>query len=285
MSAIKRPIHSIIIMEGNASEPAEIKNLDVIDKPGQFYLRFNARLQSFNVKNRNGRTYLGKAMIPSYNAPHIFELEQANSWFGEAGHPLSNDVQRILTIHLPLTSHRVKSHTVNMDYCDGVIETLNDGNGFGSRMTKLILQGMKPAFSLRALANMVTSKNGESIIDSKAHVVCPDWVVLPSHVDAYMKEDSPIERIATEAYDLGNSMTNDSKLVPVQESALLDFLALESTNVKFMSNVCEIALEGMQLSPNARSVILKEKGFRYVVPLEEQLSNIAMDYLSGLGKK
>ena len=69
----KEEVVAYLIME-EAFEPIQANNVQVFDKNNLFYVRFNATLQDFNVKNRNGRIYMGSAMIPSLNAEHIMEL-------------------------------------------------------------------------------------------------------------------------------------------------------------------------------------------------------------------
>ena len=98
----------------SVSEPAKVENLNVIKNNGLFYLRFESFLQDFNVLNRNKRIYMGEAMVPSLNAEHILELQRKQSWFGEAGHPDSDDPKRILTIDPTMISHRIITNRTNL---------------------------------------------------------------------------------------------------------------------------------------------------------------------------
>ena len=262
----KQEVVAYLVTE--STEPAEIRNLQTIDTNSIFYLRFETTLQDFNVKNRNNRIYMGSAMVPSLNADHIIELENKRSWFGEAGHPMTDDIKRILTINPTLISHRIVSHDVNTDRCTGVIETLDTEQG--RQMSKLIMQGMEPAFSLRALAPIVKEKSGVGIVKSKAHVVTYDWVIFPSHKAAYRNQEKPIEKIVKKVIENGN-VINECSITPVQESMIKDFIKLESTNVKLISNVCEVALGSMTLSEDFRNVVLREGSNTYFVPLEEKI--------------
>lgn len=266
-----------LIME--ESMDVQANNVQVFDKNNIFYVRFNATLQDFNVKNRNGRIYMGSAMIPSLNAEHIMELQRNGSWFGEAGHPMSSDIKRILTIDPKLISHRITSHTVNNYKCTGVIETLD--TEMGRQMTKSIIQGMNPAFSLRALAPLVKKPDGTAVVQSKCHAVCYDWVVLPSHKAAYADQSAPVEKIIKNVTAGGNVIT-ESSAVPVHENAIKDFIAMESSNVKLISNVCEVALGNMTLSNDMRHVILKEGTDTYVVSLEEKIKHDISNYMRNL---
>jgi hypothetical protein len=264
----------------SAAEPAKVDNLEVLRENNLFYLRFKTRLQSFNVFNRNKRMYMGEAMVPSLNAEHILELEKKQSWFGEAGHPSSEDPKRILTINPMCISHRVVSHNATNDFCDGVIETLD--TRYGREMTKLILQHMEPAFSLRALAPLVKRGDGTSIIKARAHVVCYDWVVLPSHKDAYRDESTPIQKVIQTVNNDGNVITTEGAAIPVAESMIRELILTESFNVNVISNVCEVALDGARITKDLRNVILKEGMDTYIVPIEDVVREEAASILRNL---
>ena len=274
----KEEVAAYLIME-STTEPMQVSNVQVFDKNSLFYLRFDTTLQDFNVKNRNNRIYMGDAMIPSLNAEHILELQKNKSWFGEAGHPMSDDIKRILTIDPKLISHKIVSHNVDINKCTGKIETLD--NEYGRQMTKSILQGMEPAFSLRALAPLVKRPDGVSIVKTKAHVVTYDWVILPSHRVAYRDQTKPIEKIVKKVVADGN-VVNECSITPVVEDMIKDFISMESVNVKLISNVCEVALSSMDLSSDMKHVILKENGNTYIIPLEEKIKYDVNQYMINL---
>jgi len=274
----KQEIAAYLIMESTL-EPAKVSNVEFIDKNSLFYVRFDTTLQDFNVKNRNNRIYMGSAMIPSLNAEHIMELQRKKSWFGEAGHPMSDDIKRILTIDPKLISHKIVSHNVNNYKCTGRIETLD--NEYGRQMTKHILQGMEPAFSLRALAPLVKNPDGTSVVKTKAHVVTYDWVILPSHKSAYRDESKPIEKVVKKIIDDGN-VVNEASITLVQEHMIKDFISMESLNVKLISNVCDVAMNSMNLSNDLQHVILKEGTSTYIVPLEDKIKHDINKYMRNL---
>lgn len=274
----KEEIAAYLVTEAT-SEPATVKDVQVFDKNNLFYIRFSATLQDFNVKNRNGRIYMGEAMVPSLMADHIKELQANGSWYGEAGHPMVDDIKRILTIDPKLISHRIVSHTADNYKCTGVIETLD--TFYGKQMTKNTLQGMNPAFSLRALAPLVKKPDGTAIVKAKAHVVTYDWVILPSHKSAYRDTSKPTEKIVKKIIEDGNAVT-ECIISPVSESSIKDFIVSESTNLKLVSNVCEVALEGMTLSDDMRNVIIRESNNTYIVPIEEKIKYDINSYLRNL---
>jgi hypothetical protein len=272
-------IAAYIISEA-VSDPAPVTNMKVIDQQGLFYLRFDTHLQDFNVLNRNKRMYMGSAMVPSLNAEHIMELQGKKSWFGEAGHPDSNDPKRILTIDPKLISHRIVSHNATHQGCSGTIETLDTKHG--REMTKLILQHMEPAFSLRALAPLIKKGDGTSVIQAKAHVVTYDWVILPSHKTAYRDESKPIQKVIQQISDDGNVVTTEATLTPLQESVINDIVLTESFNVNVISNVCEVALGNAHVSKDLKNMIIKEGSDTYIVPIEESVKNTVADYMRNL---
>lgn len=261
----------------SVSDPCKVDKLNVINENGLFYLRFEAKLQDFNVFNRNKRMYMGEAMVPSLQAEHIMELQRKGSWCGEAGHPDSENPKRILTIDPQLVSHRIVSHTVTTESCTGVVETLDTQHG--RNMTKLILQHVEPAFSLRALAPLVKKGDGTSIIKSRAHVVCYDWVFLPSHKTAYRDESKPIQKVILNIANDGNVVTTEAALTPVQESQIRDLILTESFNVNVISNVCEVALGDARISKDLRNVILKEGSDTFIVPIEDAVKREAANLL------
>lgn len=275
----KEEVAAFAIME-SVAEPVEPKNLEVIDKQGLFYVRFDTTLQSFNCLNRNRRNYSDEAMMRGLNEAHITELIRANSWKGEAGHPMEDDVKRILTIDPKLTSHKITSfRQQGKNILKGTIETLDDGH-YGTQMTKNILQGMIPAFSLRALAKLTKKADGTSLVQSKPHIVTYDWVILPSHKEAYADTSKPMQKIVKSIKNDGNTV--QESCVSVLESSLIDFIAEESTNVKLVSNIYEVALENMSLASNKKYLIVKENGTTYHVKIEDKIKRDVSKYLSML---
>lgn len=275
----KQEVIAHVIME-TTSDPTPVNNLKVTSTNNLFYLEFDTVLQTFNNLNRNKRMYVGSSMVASLKADHVTELMQKKSWFGEAGHPDSEDIKRIVTIDPKLSSHKIKSISVDSNLCRGRIQTLDNG-GYGTQMTKNIIQGMEPAFSLRAIAPLHKKDDGTSIVQGRAHVVTYDWVILPSHKEAYRDQTTPIERVIKCLTDDGNCVT-ECALTPMTESMVADFISMESINVKTISNLCEVALDSMILSTDLKTVILKESGRTYHVPIEEQIKHEINKYLINL---
>jgi len=274
----KQEVVAYLIRE-SVSEPVKPINLKTINRDNLFYLQFDTVLQEFNIKNRNGRLYVDKPMMESLNAPHISELILKNSWCGEAGHPTSDDPKRILVIDPKLTSHKILSFNLSGNLLRGRIETL-DNDHFGKDMTKSILQGMEPAFSLRALAKVVKTANG-GLINSRGHVVTYDWVILPSHDKAYRDDSVPIKKIIKNIELSGNTI-QENLLTTVQESQIVDFIKTESKNIKLVSNIYEVVSESMEVTSDFKNVILKENGSTFIVKIEDKIKRDITHFMSRL---
>lgn len=275
----KNEVAAYLIME-STFDPVKPKNLQVYDKGGMFYVKFDTVLQEFNKQNRNKRNYAGAPMTESLQAPHIQELLQKKTWLGEAGHPHSTDVARILTIDPKLTSHRINHFNVEGNFLKGEVETLDNGI-YGTQMTKSILQGMEPAFSLRALASLIKQADGSSLMRSKCHIVTYDWVILPSHNTAYRDQSKPIQKIMQSVQADGNIAT-ESTLVPVIESQIADYIRMESANLKLVSNICEVATESMSLSGDLSHVIVREGSNTYAVKVEDRIKHDVRHFMARL---
>lgn len=268
-----------IIME-SVAEPVKPKNVEVIERNGLFYLQFDTVLQSFECLNRNRRIYSGDAIMAGLQKENVQELIREKSWMGEAGHPNSNaDMGRIMTIDPKLISHKILDFRREGNLLKARIETLDNG-GYGNQFTKNILQGMEPAFSLRALASTTKRADGTSIVQSTPHIVTYDWVILPSHREAYRDKSKPINKIVKSISDIGNSV--QEAFIPVTESSIIDFIAEDSKNVNIISDMYEVSMESMRVDPSGKFAILKENDTTYHVKLEDMISRDISRYMSGL---
>lgn len=270
---------AVYVME-QVSEPCAPYNVTKCNNNGLCYVRYNTVLQSLNVYNRNRRLYTDTAIKESLAADHIKELMANGQWKGEAGHPLSNDPKRILTIDPKLTSHKINKIWFEGNLVKGEIETLDDVDGYGRKMTNDVLQGGRQSFSLRAMCPLVKKPDGSAICNKKGHVVTYDWVILPSHIEAYMDKTAPIQRVCESLEVLGNGCGD--MMTPVQESSLLDFIADESKNIKLVSNLAEITTENMILTNDKQFAVLKEGTDTFYVKIEDRIKQDVRNYMSKL---
>lgn len=276
----KDNVFAYVLME-EMSEPVQIRNLKECSKNGLLYLIFDTVLQSFEVKNRNKRTYIGDAVMESLAAPHIQELIKKGSFVSEYGHPLVKDMSRVTQIDPARVCGRVNSYYRTGNLLKGEFETFDDG-GLGTMLTRRILQGLEPAHSLRAVAKLSKDRNGNDIMNSRAHIIAYDTVILPSHVEAYRDESKDIRVVnqpivATESTEFGS---HEEYAFVVNESMLTDFVMEESKNVKLIKNICEVIPETIKLTPDLKHIILKEGTETYYVDTEDKIKHDIRNFLS-----
>ena len=271
-------VATIVMEETSPGGPA--RQLDVIDRESLFYVKFVTVLQEFNAENRNRRTYYKDPMWESLNLPHLQELRAKHTWCGEAGHPMSDETKRILTIDPKLISHTINKIWLEGNLLYGEVETLDDGGGYGTKFTKNILQGQEPAFSLRALAQLVKLADGSQVVRTRSHVVTYDRVILPSHNKAYRDERKPIEKVYKDVALEGNCITDEPRLVPVHESSLVDYIMEESKNIDIVSSMVDVCKESCTFTADLKNLVVKEGSQTYLVNVEDKIRDDVMNYLS-----
>lgn len=268
-----------LVTENAFSAPAtNVKERKINDLT---YVEFDTKLQSWERQNRNKRIYLTSFMLPSFDAPHIKELQSKKSWMGEAGHPMSNDPKRIMTIDPKLVSHKIDRHWVEGNSVYGHISTLV--NKYGKEMTALILQGMEPAFSLRAMCPMKPDHASNGKVQSgKAFIITYDWVFYPSHDDAYRDERTGIKLVQTSAENNGNVMESAGMDMLVTESAVIDYIKDKSKNIQVVSSMWEIATESMEITDDYKWAILKNGNDKIYMSVEEQVRKQVTGYMKSM---
>lgn len=276
----KDNVFAYVLME-EMSEPVQIRNVKECSKNGLLYLIFDTILQSFEVKNRNKRIYSGDAVMESLAAPHVQELIKKGSFVSEYGHPLVKDMSRVTQIDPARVCGRVNSYYRTGNLLKGEFETFDDG-GLGTMLTRRILQGLEPAHSLRAVAKLSKDRNGNDIMNSRAHIIAYDTVILPSHIEAYRDESKDIRVVnqpilATESTEFGS---HEEYAFVVNESMLTDFVMEESKNVKLIKNICEVIPETIKLTPDLKHIILKEGTETYYVDTEDKIKHDIRNFLS-----
>lgn len=276
----KDNVFAYVLME-EMSEPVQIRNVKECSKNGLLYLIFDTVLQSFEVKNRNKRIYSGDAVMESLAAPHVQELIKKGSFVSEYGHPLVKDMSRVTQIDPARVCGRVNSYYRTGNLLKGEFETFDDG-GLGTMLTRRILQGLEPAHSLRAVAKLSKDRNGNDIMNSRAHIIAYDTVILPSHIEAYRDESKDIRVVsqpilATESTEFGS---HEEYAFVVNESMLTDFVMEESKNVKLIKNICEVIPETIKLTPDLKHIILTEGTETYYVDTEDKIKHDIRNFLS-----
>lgn len=204
-------------------------------------------LQEAEVSNRNLRIYDKDALYEALNSPMVREKIQKKAFFGEAGHPLSDDLKRQTYIDQTRISHIVTQLKFENNLIKGVVESARTRCGQDFR--GLIQQGTGVAFSMRGLGGATKKEGKYTRIGKPLHIIGYDWVVYPSHSNAYLekiiKEDTEINN--------GNSLIlSEGKIINFNMNELAEYVSNESRNVKELaeSNGFEIRSNNVSIDKN-----------------------------------
>jgi hypothetical protein len=196
-----------------------------------------AVLQEANIPNRNGRTYPKQVIVNALEGAFIKEKLATNSLLGEDGHPVTESIQRQVTIDQRNSTCVIKRFwwdDKDSNLLLGEVESA--GTACGKDWAGLITEnGMIPSWSMRGLGDVIKGIGGKVTVKDPLRIVTYDSVNYPSHTKAYMRsinEDvaSPIRINALAKYAADNSkdftQLNESVLCIAKDS--LDFTMNES---------------------------------------------------------
>lgn len=274
------------------------------DKKGR--VTAEAILQVADERNRNGRIYPYEELIPQLTCPRIKELLEAGYLLGEMGHPLSTDLVRQQTIDQTRSSVRFlklwnEGPVVKCHY-------RGTNNVFGETINEDLLDGCKPAFSLRALGTLERTEKGAIV--KNLRTITWDQIVYPSHKQAYTQTiidsdksddstnestsiigESAIEVPKTNLQKLyeqyfGNEevLNEDARLIPITNQNVLDMLK-KSDNVKYVGEMFDFAYKDISVIDGGKKVkLVSESGDTAIVNLEKQVRNEILDYCDMMDK-
>ena len=277
----KEEVVAHVIME-QTSEPCAV-NVRDYNKNGLLYVTFDTVFQSFGVKNRNKRMYDGDAVMASWNAPHIQELIRKKSFVSEYGHPLDQSMSRITQIDPDRICGRINSYYRSGNLLKGEFETFDDGR-MGTMLTRRILQGMEPAFSVRMLAKLTRTKDGTMLMNQPGHLVTADCVILPSHCEAYRDESKSINIVnkaicESAGADITEEQYHDM-VFAINESMFTDFIKEESKNFKLVQSVEEVIGDSIKLTKDLNNIILTEGSNTYYIKTEDKIKHDIRNFMS-----
>lgn len=239
-------------------------------------------LQRANSKNRNARFYDDKDLFPELVSRRSKEMLKTG--FGsENGHPMSKDLTRQQTID---PNNVVAYFTELWTEGDFVWGRFRGSNlAIGEAFDQDLRDGFSPAWSLRALGSIVNTNRGAEVKNLK--VITWDRVFYPSHPEAYTKgivsesaTDSGIILPRTPKPNNSNSMIHEGMVEPIMNQSVLDYIALESANLKNIVKMFEPFYNGIELVNENTQVRLvdKEHGNVYIIALEDHVYNEIINY-------
>ena len=224
-------------------------------------------LQTADEKNRNGRYYAKEELFPQLTCPRITELLDSGTLRAECGHPLSKDLQRQAMIDDTKTCARfLKLWTNGNNVMAHVVGTNNE---LGKAFDLDLKEGVKPAWSLRALGSVEQTRRGCEVRNLR--VITWDNVIYPSHPGAYTQglvtesgSIIPDKRVIVE----GNDIMPEGQVIKLSNSNVINFIKTESANLKFVRECFDFAYTG----------ITTTDGDTLAINLENYIASELMNY-------
>lgn len=143
-------------------------------------------LQEAEAENRNKRSYSLESLKNAIYSPMVQEKFQRKTFYGEAGHPLGKDIERQTNIDQSRISHIVTEAHFDGNILRGTVESANTATG--RDFQGLIRQGSEVSFSMRGMGGVSRKIGNINRIEGPLYIICYDWVVFPSHSNAYMEK-------------------------------------------------------------------------------------------------
>lgn len=240
-------------------------------------------LQTADEKNRNGRYYAEEELFPQLTAPRTLELLASGTLKAECGHPLSKDLQRQSTIDDTKTCARfLKLWTEGKNVMADFVGTNNE---YGRAFDLDLKEGVKPAWSLRALGSVMQTRRGCEV--KNLRLITWDNVIYPSHPGAYtqgfVNESAYEPNLNRNLVVEGNDMMPEGFVAPMSNDHVIKFIQNESANIKFVKECFDFAYSGIQLNENGSRVYLTTKdGETLVINLENYVASELMNYRKDL---
>ena len=239
-----------IAEESSVYGGSPVKNIDVVDKNGVFFVSFDSVLHTFDEINRNQRQYKADNIRECLLTEKIQSLLADNAFYGERDHPTQETEngkltpERIQAIWMPNRSHLIKRPRIVGDELQAHIETCA-GTDVGVGFAKDIIQGLKPAFSCRAIASMKLINGKPTVIVRR--LITYDWVLYPSHKRAHMISSpkgvmKSIKAFTESTMDTVKDVVGDI-LIPLQE--ILESVGKTDVNPQMIMESFELTPESL----------------------------------------
>lgn len=226
-------------------------------------------LMETEVINRNTRYYGTNNIRSEVEGKRTNELLNARSLPGEAGHPLTNDMARQVTIDPKCISHLILDMWMKGNVVYGKI--IGTPNEYGELFSSLIREGTRTAFSLRAIG--IIKKTPKGLLVDKAKMTTFDWVFYPSFENAYQTVGESAGYTLNESGiaipDNGNKIIIESanydgckpiSLSKQKAKDVFDYIKEESSTIKGIQNMLEIEPSSLAISNDRRMISFDEVG-------------------------
>lgn len=228
-------------------------------------------VQEAELENRNGRSYLLTDLKREIGCERTIELITSGNMKGEAGHPLDSDI--------------IRQQTILPDRCNvKYLKFWTEGNlikaqfrgtntALGDAFDADLRDGDKPSFSLRALGTLEVSKGRNLVRNLK--MITYDNVIYPSHKKAYTDGILTESAVTKDIMDINEH----GRLIPITNKVILDYIKLESANVKNILKQVDVLYESVEIINNKKDVkLVSRNGDIFVINLESYIRNEISEY-------
>ena len=278
------------IAEETSPENNIVKNLNVYDKHGIFFVDFESCVHSFGVMNRNIRMYDGDNVWNCLQTERIQHYLSHGGWFGEMNHPISKykdrplSPERIQDIDMGNTSHKLIAPRREGNLLISRIQS-DAGTEAGMNLAKKMVQGFIPGFSCRAIAAM-DMRNGKPIVNVRK-IIAYDWVLYQSHREAEQLQNKPVkfvDKVAKVVQEYANTYDEcGSGDIAISLREILEYAGKKDVNAQVIMESFELddsALLGF--TPDKKHIIMKDSDNTIYCNMQPETRNKVNDCLRSL---
>ena len=276
----------VFIEEQTSPLENSVKNMDVVNKNGVFYVDFESCLHSFDVINRNSRMYEASNIEECLNTERIKSYLAHGGWYGEMNHPTPKykdkplSPERISDIDMGNTSHRMLNPHIKGNLLISRIQT-DAGTDAGMNLAKKMVQGFIPGFSCRAIACMML-KNNKPVVQVRK-IITYDWVLYQSHREAEQITSTPNKFVSKTVQTVQESVNNVIKTakdicIPLKE--ILESVGKTDINAQVIMESFDLTNDDiMGLSKDNRHLIMKDNNNVIYCNINQDSRNKINEYL------
>ena len=271
------PIIANIILEGAAT----VEDSVITNGNGK-RVEAEGTLQDMDVENRNRRIYAKADLVPEINGPRMKELIDAGQFYGEMGHPLSDDLVRQQTIDPKLACVGFNKVWVEGNQVKARFRGTN--NAYGEQFDQDLREGRKPAFSLRALG-AIENVGGKAYVKG-IKIITWDHVIYPSHKAAYTSNivtESTIDGKPLYENQIVVPNTDPGTIITLRESdarTVISRLQRESANMDTILSTFDGIYDKISMVNENTIMLTNAMGGKISVNLENHVQNLIMDYVT-----
>ena len=269
----------VYIAEQTSPDANIVKNFDVHDKNGVFFVDFESCIHSFDVLNRNSRSYEWPNIEECLKTERIQHYLSHGGWFGEMNHPTPKykdhplSPERIQDIDMDNTSHKMLNPHCENNLLISRIQS-DSGTKAGMNLARKMVQGFIPGFSCRAIASMML-KSGKPVVNVRK-IITYDWVLYQSHREAEQLTSKPTKFVNKEPVAV--SETSSDVMIPLKE--ILENIGNTDVNAQIIMESFDLTKDDLVgFSKSKKHIIIKDNDNMIYCDIDIASRNKLNDYL------